>query len=391
MFREGTRAWGSTVAVPVLATLLYLLCNASAGAAQTTALAVQVATRARAVHGSDGREHVDYDLVISNMFTVPVRLDSIQVSAGGRMVSTLKGKSLADRTLALASPTATIPVSSFVKTLMDVVLPRSSGRRVPKRLTEQIRYSLSKHAPARPIIGSAVVRGPTVRVDPRPPIRIASPLDGSGWLNSSGCCADPTSEHRTLLLPADGSLRTPEMFAIDWIREVGGAFYTGDGRKLSDWPGFGARIHAVANGTVVAAIDKLPEVPPFTGTGNNPTVRKPGDFSGNNVVEKIAPGRYAVYCHMQTGSVRIRVGQRLRTGQVIGLLGNTGNTTGPHLHFGIQDGPNILTSNSVPFEIRSFTVQGVARLGAKPGTLTVVGKPRRARLSEPLIRSVFSF
>jgi hypothetical protein len=375
MFRGGIRARRSAVAVLVLAALLCLLS----------------ATPARAVHGSDGREHVDYDLVISNMFTVPVRLDSVRVFVRERLVSTLKGKALTERTLALASPTATIAVSSFVKTLMDVVLPRSFGRRVPKRLTEQIRYSVSKHAPVRPIIGSAVVRGPTVRVDPRRPIRIASPLYGSGWLNSSGCCADPTSEHRTLLLPADGSLRTPEMFAIDWIREIGGAFYTGDGKKLTDWAGFGARIHAVASGTVVAARDNLPEVPPFTETDNNPTVRKPGDFAGNNVVERIAPGRYAVYCHMQTESVRVRVGQRLRTGQVIGLLGNTGNTTGPHLHFGIQGGPNILTSNSLPFEIRSFTVQGVARLGAKPGTLTVVGKPRRARLSEPLIRSVFSF
>ncbi len=51
-----------------------------------------------------------------------------------------------------------------------------------------------------------------------------------------------------------------------------------------------------------------------------------------------AAGRYAAYLHMQTGSVRVKIGQRLRTGQIIGRLGNSGNTTGPHLHFGIQDG-----------------------------------------------------
>jgi Peptidase family M23 len=390
-FRRRTRARRSAVAVLALGASLSLLAAADVGAAQTTALAVQLGSPARAVHGSDGREHIEYDLVISNAFTVPVKLNSILIFGGPTLVLALKGRGLADHTLALATPTVTVPVSSFVKTLVDVVLPRSFGRRVPKLLTERIRYELPDNAPVRRIIASTVVNGPTVRIDPRPPIRIASPLYGSGWVNSSGCCGDPTSEHRTLLLPADGSFRTPEMFAIDWIREVGGSFYTGDGTALTDWVCYGVPIHAVAGGTVVAAVDNRPEVPPFTATDNNRTLRTPQDFSGNYVVERIAPGRYAAYVHMRTGSVRVKIGRRLRTGQVIGRLGNSGNTTGPHLHFGIQDGPNILTSNSVPFEIGSFTFQGNVAPGARPGTLALTGTPRRVTLSEPLIRSAFGF
>ena len=74
-----------------------------------------------------------------------------------------------------------------------------------------------------------------------------------------------------------------------------------------------------------------------------------------------------IYAHLQTGSVRVKVGERLIPGQVIGLLGNSGNATGPHLHFGIQDSPNILASNSLPFEIGSFTVEGTAGNGSAPG------------------------
>ena len=65
------------------------------------------------------------------------------------------------------------------------------------------------------------------------------------------------------------------MFAIDWIREIGGSFYTGDGTKLADWAGYGAPIHAVAGGIVVTAINNRPEVPPFTALDKNPTVRTP--------------------------------------------------------------------------------------------------------------------
>lgn len=101
---------------------------ARVGAAQTTALAMQVGSPARAVHESDGREHVDYDLVIANAFTVPVRLESLRVFSGARLVFALRGRVLAEQTLTLAgTPTATIPISSVVKTLVDVILPRSFG------------------------------------------------------------------------------------------------------------------------------------------------------------------------------------------------------------------------------------------------------------------------
>ena len=178
---------------------------------------------------------------------------------------------------------------------------------------------------------------------------------------------------------------------IDWIREIGGSYFKGDGTKLTDHLCYGAPIHAVANGIVVAAVNNLPQVPPNTTTSENPTLHGPADFSGNSVVERIAPGEYAAYAHMQTGSVRVRVGQRLRTGQVIGKLGNSGNTSGPHLHLGIQDSPGLLASDSLPFEIGSFTVQGTAVPGSTPGRTTVTGKPRGAALSEPLEDDVYDF
>lgn len=88
---------------------------------------------------------------------------------------------------------------------------------------------------------------------------------------------------------------------------------------------------------------------------------------------KIRPGVFGHYYHLQPGSVRVEVGQRVRTGQKLGLLGNSGNTTGPHLHFGINDGPSPLTSSSLPFEIDRFRFEGTV---AAPNLdeITVTGK-----------------
>jgi murein DD-endopeptidase MepM/ murein hydrolase activator NlpD len=112
-----------------------------------------------------------------------------------------------------------------------------------------------------------------------------------------------------------------------------------------------------------------------------------GDYSGNSVIERMAPHQYATYAHMQNGSVSVKVGQRLRTGQVICLLANSGNTTRPHPHLGIVDRPDFF-SDSLPFAFGSFTVLGQASGGSAPGTIKLVGKPHNVRRAEPLIGHV---
>jgi murein DD-endopeptidase MepM/ murein hydrolase activator NlpD len=84
---------------------------------------------------------------------------------------------------------------------------------------------------------------------------------------------------------------------------------------------------------------------------------------GNYAVVNIGHGRYAFYAHMQPGSLKVKVGDTVKTGQVLGLLGNTGNTDGAHLHFHIMDGPSPLLSNGLPFVFTTFTGEGVVTDG----------------------------
>lgn len=376
------------IAVVVMAMFVWPSAGALSDAQTPSALRVEVSGVPQRVHASDGREHIEYNLIITNAFTADATLRSLKVLGDGRPLLSLSAAALGAATFPLASPTPTgglVRPASTVVTQVDLALPRSAGRTVPRRLTNRIRYAIPATAPSRPVIGTTTVDVPSVRVDRRAPVVISAPLRGTGWVNGNGCCKDPTAPHRQVVLATSrGRYITPETFAIDWVRVVNGRVYSGDGSRNSDWPTFGAPLYAVANGTVVSAIDNKPDIPPRT---DNPDLRTPLDFGGNSVFLRIGRGLYACYAHMKRGSVRVRRGQRVRAGQRIGLVGNSGNTTVPHLHFGIQRRPDCLSQNE-PFEIDRYTIEGVVDPGTVPPRTSVIGRPRGERRSFPLIMSV---
>lgn len=374
--------------VAVAAWLIWPLAGTVSSAETTSALRVEAAGPPQRVQGSDGREHIEYDLLVTNAFTADAGLESLEVRSQGRKLLSLKGGRLAASTLRLGTfdPTGGVVArSSTVVIIVDVELRRSAGRAVPPRLSNRIVYSIPANAPQRAVIGATTIQMPPLRVDRTAPVVIASPLRGTGWFNANGCCDDPSSPHRNTLLASSGGRYIPaEVFAIDWMRLVNGVLFTGDGSKNADYPTYGEPLYAVADGTVARVVDNRPDIPPKS---HNPRLVQPGDYGGNQVVLKIGPGRYACYAHIQQGSVRVRRGQHVRVGQRIGLVGNSGNTTAPHLHFGIQRRPDCL-SESEPFEIDRFTLQGMADPASPVPHVKLVGPRRRERRALPLILAV---
>ena len=81
-------------------------------------------------------------------------------------------------------------------------------------------------------------------------------------------------------------------------------------------------------------------------------------IGGNMIVIDIGGGNHAFYAHLQPGSLKVKRGDKVKTGQIIALLGNTGNTNAPHLHFHVMDGPSPLNANSLPYVFTSFTGTG---------------------------------
>jgi murein DD-endopeptidase MepM/ murein hydrolase activator NlpD len=128
-------------------------------------------------------------------------------------------------------------------------------------------------------------------------------------------------------------------------------------------------------------------------------VQHPGDYAGNHVVVEIAPGVFATYAHLQPGSLAVRVGERVTPGQRLGRLGNSGNTTAPHLHFQISDGPDIVTANSLPFVFDRYTLAGtvdaetVVPAFTEPSApaLVIAGPPQAQSATYPLVLTVQDF
>jgi hypothetical protein len=184
---------------------------------------------------------------------------------------------------------------------------------------------------------------------------VAPPLKGSGWVVGNGCCS-PINAHRGATLSIDGTAHAAERFAIDFVQlGSNGALAEGDTTTNESYGYFGDEIYAAAAGTVVAVQDDQPEGVP----GKLPEGQTVQTAGGNYVVIDIGQGRYAFYAHMQPDSLKVKLGDTVKTGQVLGLLGNTGNSDGAHLHFHIMDGPSPLLSNGLPFVFDTFTGEGL--------------------------------
>jgi hypothetical protein len=313
---------------------------------------------------ADGKQHIAYELVLLNMAGAPVALKKIEALDGGSaaVLYTLDGDALAQMFKLNGGGKGTeVPGGGSGILFLDVTLPKDTA--VPKALKHRFDIAVAQPdasaategdrdpapAPEQEIVFTtdALTVGPGAIV-------VAPPLKGNRWVVGGGCCAPP-SYHRGATLPINGSIRVSERFAIDFVQlNDKGMLFDGDIKELKDYAYFGDEIYSATDGTVVAAVDDLPEQVP----GKLPADATIDMAGGNHVVVDIGEGRYAFYAHMQPGSLKVKVGDTVKTGQVLGLLGNSGNTDSPHLHFHIMDGPSPLLSNGLPYVFTSFTGEG---------------------------------
>jgi hypothetical protein len=304
----------------------------------------------------EGGAALAYELHVTNWAPQPFNVQRVEVVSGsdGRVLLTL-----ADSTLArsLGRP-GMVPGSPSDRTRLGGGFRAVTWLWVPvdvRNPPSAVRHRITVEEASGADSGRRhVFEGGSVAVS-RDIAVIGPPLRGGAWLAANG----PSNEsgHRRALIPIGGMPAIAQRFAIDYVRvDTAGSTVSGDRARNENFYAESADAIAVADGIVVATKDSIPENIPGPSSRAVPITLE--TVGGNHVILDIGGGRYAFYAHLRPGSLRVKTGDRVRRGEVLGLIGNSGNSTEPHLHFHLSDGNSPLGSEGIPYIHDSFELVG---------------------------------
>jgi murein DD-endopeptidase MepM/ murein hydrolase activator NlpD len=303
--------------------------------------------------GSDGRTHLVYELEATNFTSGKVTIKRLEVLDADTddVVATLDAKEVAARLqpAGLREPVDTLAPSMTALVFLHVSFDEANL--VPDQLVHSVTLKAAAAPPDQQKITEKV--GPT-EVDRRDVVVVGPPLRGSNFLAADSCC--DATRHTRAALPINGEVWLSQRYAVDYEQlDANNRIYSGQNKKdLDNYTIYGQEALAAADGTVVKVVDGLPEQKP----GVFPENISLDEADGNSVILDIGGGNYALYAHFQPGTIRVKEGDRVKRGDVLALVGNSGNSLAPHLHFHVMSGPQPLASNGLPYEVGSFKVTG---------------------------------
>jgi Peptidase family M23 len=318
------------------------------------------------VKATDGRIHLAYELLFTNISTSTVELKSIDVVdpaqnnrvIGTNRVVTIKNEDVTTKFRLLALKAPMLDLADYSSKLLpghsaflylDVTF--DDLRDIPDVIKHRVTISQTD-AQNNAVLTTGI--GGLTKVSETDAVVLAPPLRGDRWVDASGCCTI-ISPHRYTILPTNGTLRPPEKFAIDFIQlDEQGRAVVGDLKNLNNWPFYGADVIAATGGRVVEVVNNLPDQVP----GQLPPNLSATEAAGNHVIVDVGHGRFTLYAHLIPGSVAVTEGQVVQQGDLIGRLGNSGNTDAPHLHFQVMNRPSALDANGLPFVFRRMELRG---------------------------------
>jgi hypothetical protein len=292
--------------------------------------------------GGDGGRYLVHELHITNFSSRELLISRVELLAGDAALAALEGNDLSASMALPGSGGATDRrmVGAGRRGVVFFWVSIDAKRPAPTSLRHRVS------------VGSNILDGGEVAVVAAPAITIGPPLRGDGWAAINGPGRD--SGHRRALIATNGRARIAQRFGIDFVqRNESGSTYTGDPKDNKSYRCYGTDILAVADATVAATKDGIPENVPGPTSRAVPITSE--TVGGNFVILDLGGGKFAFYAHIQPGTLRVKTGDRVKRGQVLGLVGNSGNSTEPHLHFHVSDGPDPLGAEGLPYAITGMT------------------------------------
>lgn len=319
------------------------------------------------VKGSDGKYHITYELSLSNANTFDWEILFIEVLDGnpeGRVIHTITAEEVMDKMqlIGIRQPTnSLIPTQSG---LVFITFTVDSEEDIPDTLLHKIELTVPGGLPEfittfleLPEDQEDIINfGAQVTVENMNVFAFGPPLEGSGWVVVNGCCDSFT--HVRSVLAVNSKLHISQRYAIDWIKvDEENRLYVGDPQILDNWEGYNENVLAVSDAKVIRVVDRFPDQVPFILPAQEGTITLE-EIDGNHVILALPNGQFAFYAHLVPGSITVEEGDFVTKGQVIGKLGNTGNTSAPHLHLHIMETASSLGSNGLPHVFDEYNLIG---------------------------------
>lgn len=325
--------------------------------AQPAAISLQVRGPVAPV-SANGKAILTYEVELSNTSAEEVSLISFQGGAAGEAqpLFTYNESGLAHNLRQITPPAPKDPraLKPGAHTVVFCWLELASNS-VPHAIDHQL-----VSAPASRRDRTQTLRASTP-VEPDPSLSLGAPLGQGDWWAAVG--PSNTSDHRRAQVRVDGNPGAPyaQRFAIDWIELCDGRVSTRKGSSNAEFCGYGKDVLAVADSQVVAVKDGVPDNKP--GEDSRAVKIKLETLLGNCVVLDLGNHLYALYVHLQPGSIAVKPGEKVLRGQTIGRLGNSGNSDAPHLHFHVARADSVdqvtsVQSQPFPFAFDHFDLLG---------------------------------
>src|SRR5215469_9675328 len=294
--------------------------------------------------GTDGRQHVVYELIMINANATPATLQKVEVVPSAyptRAIATYQGGELLARLRSTANTAVANPeieLNGVRVFLIHLALRAASP--APERLLHRLTLlggGTPSPKPQKPVALEYLAA--PLNLSANVP-KIGPPLKGKNWVAFNGCC-EASGAHRATSQPVNGGLYFAQRFAIDWMRlDEAGRLVNGNPAEVRSWVGYDADVLAVADARVVKIEQDLDDRVP--GTLPAPKTITMANVDGNYIVIDLGGGVFAFYAHLRRHSISVSAGEHVKRGQVLAKLGNTGNTSAPHLHFHLMDGTSTL-------------------------------------------------
>lgn len=186
-----------------------------------------------------------------------------------------------------------------------------------------------------------------LNIPPQTEVLLGLPFKKGKWLYAQ-------NHHRDSRFITEGKASYSQRYGIDWILlDNEGVYVKNESEQNENWITYGVELLAVSDGKVVDVKDGIAENTPLSENMAVSITRE--TIAGNYIVIDIGNDIYAVYAHLIPSSLKVKNGDLVKKGQVIGLLGNSGNSDAPHLHFHLETKSNItLGGEGVPYHFSEF-------------------------------------